>query len=117
MYHVSYFGASVRGGGTILKVGGPGLKKLMSGGGGGGGGLPTHFRLQIFLTFIFNTCRGSPPTCPTSVVTSKKKKRKKKRNSKSGWATGPPGPPGSAATGFCMYSLSDFVQVFTDLLK
>ena len=30
-----------RGGGTILKVCGPGLKKLMSG--GGGGGTPTHF--------------------------------------------------------------------------
>ena len=38
-----YTKGRLRGGGTILKVGGPGLKKLMSGGGGGGGGTPTHF--------------------------------------------------------------------------
>ena len=70
----------------------------MSGGGGGGGKSDTFFGgLQFLSTFIFNTCRGSPPTCPTSVVTSKKKKCKK-------WVghwppcPPPPPPPGSAAT-------------------
>ena len=38
----------LRGGGTILKVCGPGLKKLMSGGGGGGDSDTFFFRTSNF---------------------------------------------------------------------
>ena len=90
-----------RGGGTILKVCGPGLKKLMS----GGGGLRHIFFFSDFKFFrhlYLIQVGGSPPTCPTSVVTSKKKKKGTQKvggpgphSWKSGWATSPHGPHGS----------------------
>ena len=52
-----------RGSGTILKVGGPGLKKPMSGGGGGGAPTDTFFSdFNFFLTFVIHRFiyRGSP---------------------------------------------------------
>ena len=64
-----------------LKVGGPGLKKLMSAGGGGGGDSDTYFSDFNFFRhlYLIQSCRGSPPTCPSSVVTNNNKQTKKGR--------------------------------------
>ena len=53
---------------------------------------------KFFSTFIFNTCRGSPPTCPTSVVTSNKKRGTQKKKELKKWV-------GQWPTQFCHHWL------------
>ena len=68
----------------ILKVGGPGLKKLMSGGGGGGGGLWHIFFSDFKFFSIFNLIHVGVVLLHARPLWWRAKK--KKRNSKSGWA-------------------------------